>query len=213
MPQVIIIGNSGAARECYWLLQDMCNAAPSLKFYYNFKGFLGWNGHPESLKSMAKYNLGDAADFHVRDELLVVGIGAPHLRKVVYEHYKNLGASFLTLVHPWSEVNVTAQLGEANIFQRGSTVFCDTVIGNANYFNGAVNVSHDVCIGDYNFIGPFSLLLGECSIESCNTLGAQVTVLPLARVGNSNIIAPGSFVYKGCKDNCRLAGNPALRID
>jgi len=33
-----------------------------------------------------------------------------------------------------------------------------------------------------------------------------------AKIGNDNTIAPGAFVYKGCRDNRLLAGNPALDI-
>ena len=43
-------------------------------------------------------------------------------------------------------------------------------------------------------------------------VATQCTLLPKARIGNRNILAPGSFVYKGCRDNCRLAGNPALNL-
>lgn len=213
MPQVIIIGNSGAARECYWLLDDMRRAAPGLKNYYLFKGFLSWQDHQGDLKGLARFLLGDARNYSPSaEELFVIGIGQPDLRKAVFEDFKARGANFLTLVHPWSDISPAAEVGEANIFQRGSTVHCDACIGNANYFNGAINVGHDVEIGDYNFIGPASLLLGECSIGSQNMLGVRCTLLPKARVGNGNILAPGSIVYKGCKDNGRLAGNPALKI-
>ena len=213
MPQVIIVGNSGAARECYWLLQDMIQATPGLRNIYKFRGFLSWKHHVADLKSMSSWLLGDADDYVIHpDDVFVIGMGDPALRKAVFESFKKRGASFLTLIHPWSDINSTAQLGEGNIFQRGSTVYCDSVIGNANYFNGAVNVAHDVQIGDYNFFGPFSLLLGECHIGSGNMLSTQTTILPKARVGDGNLIAPGSFVYKGCKNNCRMAGNPALKV-
>lgn len=213
MPQVIIVGNSGAARECYWLLQDMIQATPGLANIYKFRGFLSWKRHVADLKSMSSWLLGDADDYVIQpDDVFVIGMGDPGLRKAVFESFKERGASFLTLIHPWSNINSTAQLGEGNIFQRGSTVYCDSVVGNANYFNGAVNVAHDVQIGDYNFLGPFSLLLGECRIGSGNTMSTQTTILPKARVGDCNHIAPGSFVYKGCKNNCRMAGNPALKI-
>lgn len=213
MPQVIIIGNSGAARECYWLLDDMVRSAPGLRNYYIFKGFLAWNGYQGDLKKMAHFLLGDARDYSPStDELFVIGIGQPNLRKAVFEDFKERGANFLTLVHPWSDISPVAEVGEANIFQRGSSVHCDVCIGNANYFNGAINVGHDVEIGDYNFIGPASLLLGDCSIGSQNMIGVRSTFLAKSRIGSGNIIAPGSVIYKGCGNNCRLAGNPALKI-
>ena len=214
MPQIVIIGNSGAARECYWLLDDMIRAAPGQRNYYKFKGFLAWNGYQGDLKKLAHFLLGDTREYVLSSEdLFVIGIGQPDLRKVIYEDFKARGAGFLTLAHPWSDISPAAEVGEANIFQRGSTVHCDACIGNANYFNGAINVGHDVEIGDYNFIGPASLLLGESRIGSQNMIGVRSTILPKARIGNGNSIAPGSIVYKGCGDNRRLAGNPALKID
>jgi acetyltransferase-like isoleucine patch superfamily enzyme len=36
--------------------------------------------------------------------------------------------------------------------------------------------------------------------------------LAKAKIGNNNVIAPGAFVYKGCRDGCLMAGNPALDV-
>jgi len=213
MPNVVIIGNGGAARECHDLLQDMMQVAPSLKYYYIFKGFLAWKGYQADLKTLAAYDLGHSDEYSMQSEdMFVIGLGEPALRRAAYEEYKAKKASFLTLIHPWSDISSTAQIGEANIFQRGSTIFCDTSVGNANYFNGASNLAHDVTIGDYNFIGPASLILGGCTVGSENIFGVHTSVLPGAKIGNNNMFAPGSIVYKGCKNSCRMAGNPALKI-
>ena len=213
MPNVVIVGVGGAARECYWILDDMLKAAPGLKNYYLFKGFLNWNKHPQDLKRLASFLLGDGEKYSpCSDDVFVIGIAQPSVRKEIYEFFKAQDAAFMNLVHPWSDIASSAIIGEGNIFQRGSTVYCDTVVGNANYFNGSVNLSHDSCIGDFNFIGPTSLLLGESSIGSLNSFGSNVTVLPKARIGDANIIAPGSVIFKGCRNNCRMAGNPALCI-
>ena len=213
MADIIIIGNSGAARECHALFQEMLCAAPGLQYLYKFKGFLSWQNYSGNLKGHNAQLLGDAETYPIsNNDLFVIGIAAPALRRAVYENLKKRGASFLTLIHPWSEISPEATIGEGNIFQRGSTVYCDSIVGNANYFNGAINLAHDVTIGDYNFIGPASLILGGCTVGNENSIGVHSVLLPKASIGNSNIIAPGSIVYKGCKDNCRLAGNPALDI-
>lgn len=211
MERLWIIGNSGAARECYWLFRDILNASASLESEMEFGGFLGWDGHPPNLKSLADLYHGDIQDFDFdKHDKFVIGLGNPALRQKVYDAMKERGASFYTLIHPWSAVTSTAKIGEANIFQRGSTVFCDVKMGNANYLNGAVNLSHDVTVGDANFFGPFSLILGNCKIGSRNLLGVRSTLLPNARIGDENKIVPGSIVYKGCGNNRMLAGNPAL---
>ena len=213
MPDIVIIGNSGAARECYWLLQEMFEHSSPLREQWHFKGFLCWQGYPSNLKTLQGYNLGDAETYAITpDDYFVIGIGDVTLRKHIYEHFKARGAVFFTLRHPDTDVHPTAQMGEANILQRGCTIFCDCVVGNANYFNGGTNLSHDVVMGDYNFIGPFSIILGQSVVGSCNTFAVHSVVLPKARMGDSNSIAPASILYKGCKNNCRMAGNPALNI-
>lgn len=213
MQRLVIIGNSGAARECYWLFQDMCEADPGLKTRCRFHGFLSWRNHCGDLKNLKDMLLGDAFEHSIEQkEVFAIGIGNPRLREDVYVTMKSRGAAFFTLRHPLADINPEANIGEANIFQRNSTVFCDASLGNANYLNGAVNLSHDATVGDYNFIGPFSLILGNCSAGSRNLLAARTTLLPGARIGDDNIIAPSSVVYKGCRNKCRLAGNPALKI-
>lgn len=213
MPKVLIIGNSGAARECYWILRDVLESAPGLAAYYSFAGFLDWKGYAGDLKELQSLHRG-TADAHVPqpDELFVIGVGKPELRQEIFLNFRARGASFMNLIHPWSSISPTAIVGEGNIFQRGSTVYCNTVIGNGNYFNGAVNLSHDAQIGDFNFLAPYSIVLGGAKIGNCNHLGPHSVVLEHARMGNSNLLSPGSTIYKGCGDRCRMAGNPALKI-
>ena len=211
MNNLVIIGNSGAARECYDILQLMLAASPALKNTHSFKGFLSWQHFAGSPKATPV--LGDADDYTVcENDCFIIGVGNPLLRKAIYQHFCKLKAVFFTLIHPLCEISPSAIFGEANIFQRNSTVFADAQIGNANYFNGAVNVSHDAVVGDFNFLGPFSMVLGDARLGSGNALGVSSILLPKARVGDRNIIAPGSIVFKGCKNGCRLAGNPALNI-
>jgi len=213
MNHIIIIGNSGAARECYWLFQTMLDASPLLASEYDFGGFLSWEQYKGDLKNLQHLFLGDIANHIINQgNLYVIGIGAPRLRKEVYEYCKRKRANFFTLRHPLSDINPSAHIGEANIFQGASTVFCDAQLGNANYLNGAVNLSHDANVGNYNFFGPFSLVLGDSYVGDENMFATRCTVLPHARVGNMNIIAPYSVVYKGCGNGERVAGNPALCI-
>ena len=213
MYKLVIIGNSGAARECYDLFLQMQAASLQLRRTHTFKGFLSWRNHPMKLCMMSSYNMGDASCYTpCEEDCFAIGVGAPQLREEIYLYCQEWKVRFFTLVHPLSEISESAEIGEANIFQRNSTVFANARVGNANYFNGAVNVSHDAFVGDYNFLGPFSLVLGEARLGSSNMLGARCTLLPHAQVGNKNLLAPGSVIYKGCKDYCRMVGNPALNI-
>lgn len=213
MRRLFIIGNSGAARECYWLFEDMLQADSSLRRTHRFGGFLSWRNFPANLKSLEDLLRGEAEEHEIsEDDRFAIGIADPSIRRIVFDSFKARGARFMTLRHPWTDISPTATIGEGNIFQRGSTVFCDVTVGNANYFNGAVNLSHDVAVGNYNFVGPFSLFLGGSRAGEENMIATQCTLLPKACIGNRNILAPGCMIYKGCRNGCRMAGNPALCI-
>ena len=75
-----------------------------------------------------------------------------------------------------------------------------------------------------------AIVSSEISKESeytLNSLGIELVKIPksnklydaikshpdirLCHIGDNNIIAPLSAVYKGCKNNCYMSGNPALK--
>ena len=85
-------------------------------------------------------------------------------------------------------------------------------MGNCNVFNLQIVVGHDVKIGDFNFFGPSSQILGNVTIGNSNSFGANSICLPHSKIGNNNKITPLSAIYKGCKDNCYMMGNPARKI-
>ena len=206
---VVIIGNSGAARECWWLLRDVMEADAGVAF----KGFLAFEGHEGDLKELSPYALGPDESYSVQPkDVFVIAIVKPELRMKAYLKWKARGADFFTLIHPSANINENTVMGEANIFTRDCYVSCNVTVGNANFFNGQVAVGHDCSIGDANFFGPFSLLLSNNRVGSRNAFGARSVLLPGARVGNDNALAAGAYLYKGCRDNRVMAGNPALDI-
>lgn len=213
MSKVFIVGNSGAARECYWILRDLQASSPGLDRFYEFSGFISWKGYHGDLKELASYFLGSLEDHHIsQDELYVMGVGEPRLRQDIFVYLQERGANLINLVHPWTAICPSVKMGVGNVFQRGCTVYANAVIGNGNYINGAANLSHDARIGDFNFLAPYSIVLGGASMGNMNHLGPHSVILEHARMGNNNSLAPGSTLYKGCGNNLRLSGNPALKV-
>lgn len=209
MQQVVIIGNSGAARECYWLLREVMQARSDLAF----RGFLSFGGFAGNLRDLSSLALGDDDGYNPsEDDVFVIGIGQPALREKAFCKWKGRGALFLTLVHPSVHLAENTVLGEGNILASGTYVSCDTILGNANYFNGRAVVGHDACIGNYNFFGTYFQALGEARIGDGNSFGVNSVVMPGAKIGHNNTIAPGAYIYKGCGNNCLMAGNPALNV-
>ena len=206
---IVIVGNSGFARECHIMLRQMMLADPAL----DFRGFLSFEDYEADLKDLAPLFLGNDDDYaFTPEEPVVIGIGDPDLRKKAHEKLMARGCSFFTLVHPTSYIDASASLGEGNIFGSRCHVTSNCAIGNANVFNGLVHIGHDAVIGDYNFVAPNVQILGDVRMGDLNTIGATCVLLPHCRIGCGNILAPLSAMYKGCGDFTYMSGNPAIRM-
>jgi acetyltransferase-like isoleucine patch superfamily enzyme len=211
MHNLIIIGNSHAGRECYHIFKDMLEHDADLRKSVRFKGFLSHDGYAGNLGELAPLLLGDDTTYPMEgDDCFAIGIADTGLRRVAYDNFQAKNAAFFTLLSPFAQVSRDIRWGSANIIGHGCAFSCDITIGDANYFNSAVILGHDVRIGNNNFFGPRSTILGSARIGDENSFGAHSVVLERARIGNGNSIAPASVIYKGCGNNRKLAGNPAL---
>ncbi len=207
--RIVIVGNSGFARECYIMLRHIMGADPGI----SFRGFLSFEGYEADLKELAPYFLGIDDDYaFAGDEYAVIAIGKPELRKRAFEKLTARDVALFTLIHPHSYVDPSTQIGVGSIIGYNTYVSCNCTIGNGNVLNGLIHIGHDSSMRDFNFVAPGVQILGCVSIGSQNSIGATSVILPHAKIGNNNIIAPLSSIYKGCKSNCYMAGNPAVKI-
>lgn len=208
MKKVFIVGGDGFARECHSNLNVMKRDDPSIEF----GGFLGHGGygHTVNYKHLQEFYLGEESDHTFKDdEYVIIGAGYPDLRRKIYNDLKKRNVRFFNLILGKYGSSVT--FGEANI-SLYTSLTVNTKIGNGNVFNGAVIVGHDTEIGDFNFFGPRSSVLGTVKIGNDNIIGTNAVILPHAKIGNNNKVAPLSAVYKGCRHNCYMLGNPALKV-
>ena len=210
MKKIYIVGGNGFARECYHNIIKMNQYNKEIKFV----GFLGHGGYGSSVdyKDLQSYYLGEVSNhIFLEDEFVVIGAGYPNLRIKIYNELKKRNIKFINLLVDDSIPN-NVHIGEANVFAPKFKVSCNITIGNCNVFNSDVIVGHDCNIGDCNFFGPRSQILGTVTVGNGNSIGAGAILLPHCKIGNNNTISPLSAVYKGCKDNCYLHGNPALKV-
>lgn len=210
MKKVFIVGGNGFARECYYNLMLMQENDKNIQF----GGFLGHGGygHTVDYKDLQPYYIGEVKDYTFKkDEYAVIGAGYPELREKIYKELKARGINFFT-IYTGKPLKQSVILGEANIIAPPLYCSCNIKIGDGNVFNGEVGLGHDVNIGNFNFFGPRSNILGETHVGNNNTIGASAILLPHSKIGNNNHISPISAVYKGCKNNCYMHGNPAIKI-
>jgi len=206
---IIILGNSGSARECYMNLKAVMKVQENIKF----KGFLSFEGYEGDLGKLSHYFLGVDDDYNYQEnDYVIIGLGNPILRKKAFYKLKEKNVKLYNLIHPKAHIDETCEVGEGNVITPDCYFSCDVKIGNGNYFNGFTNSGHDVKIGDFNFIGPHVHFLGDAFVGDLNSIGTMSVLLPNSKIGNGNKIAPLSAIYKGCKNNCYLQGNPAIKI-
>lgn len=206
--RIAIIGTNSLARECYWTLKATMENDSSI----NFQGFLSFEGFVGDLKELAHLHIGSDDDYSpTPGDRLVIGIANPKIRLRLYDKWKKRKASFFNIIHPETIVNGPVDFGEGNILKGYSAVSCNTHLGEGNLYNGVV-IAHDVTIGRSNMFGVGVKLLGGVKVGSCNSFGVDSVALPGARIGDNNTIAPGAVIYKGCRNNCVMAGNPALPL-
>ena len=144
-------------------------------------------------------------------EYCVIGVGRPDIRKKIFDDLKAMGAKFYTLIAYDCLIGETVKFGEANIIF-SSSFTSEITAGDGNLFNGEVIVGHDCKIGNFNFFAPRTNILGNVKIGDGNTIGTGSVLLPNCKIGDNNKIAPLSAVYRGCKNDCHMLGNPAMKI-
>ncbi len=209
---IIIIGNSGAALECYACILEIL-AISSFHSLFTFKGFLSHKGYKGNLGEFSSYALGSDEDYILqKDDIFVLGIGDNTIRNTAYANMKARNGEFLNLISPLVYIGQNVVLGEGNVLLKCCNISNNTIIGNANYLNGSVVIGHDVNIGDANFFATHSAMYGSAKLGSYNRLAPKAMLLEKSKLGNNNTIAPAAVVYKGCKDNALMAGNPAVKI-
>ena len=211
MKKIYIVGGNGFARECCQQIQFISYENPNIKF----GGFLGHNGYKVDFGNLSKYFVSDLSEFEFGDDdYAVIGAGMPDLRKKIYYDIKaKNNAKFYTLAPPpYCYISELVEVGEGNVFVPPCCPSPQVKIGNGNVFNGDVIIGHDAEIGDFNFFGGKTQILGNVKIGSSNTVGVASVFLPKSKIGNNNKIAPISAIYKGCKNNCYMQGNPALKV-
>jgi len=124
----------------------------------------------------------------------VGGIGSIHPRLAVYQKLEQAGFLCVTVAHPLSFIEASAEL------EQGCQVFCHAYIGSETHvgFGSIINtgaiISHDCVLGKFVNISPGAILAGSVTVEERALVGMGVTInLGVrigagARIGNSAVV-------------------------
>jgi len=139
--------------------------------------------------------------------VLAIGSNATRLAKA-----RTAGCQFAALVHPFTFVDSSAQIGPGSVVFAGAVVQPDSVLGRHVIINTAASVDHDCFIGDGCHIAPGARLAGSVVLEEGVLIGAGAALVPSIRVGASATVGAGACVIRDVAAATTVVGVPARVI-
>lgn len=209
MRKLAIAGAGGFSKEVYLTVNDINKIAPR----WEFIGFFDDNVRKGRFFLNFEV-LGTINDLNQIDETTDVMIAAGKSYNIV-SIVKKLSSdklAFPNLMHPSCQFLHFDSLiiGIGNIFQPYCSLSADNKIGNYNVFNAGARIGHDTTIGNYNTFATSTLISGGVEIGNQNDFGMNSGILQYKKVGDGNVIAPMSVLFKSVKDSGHYMGVPAL---
>lgn len=140
---------------------------------------------------------------------IIIGMGEPAYKDIVWKKVKEAGYSLATVIHPDAEVVPSAKLGEGVVVRKGSLVSSDSSVGNNVIIQSYVIVGHDVIIGDHCQISSFTDIAGHCQVGNRVFIGLNSCIKEETIIKDDAVISMGAVVMKNVGAADIVMGNPA----
>lgn len=201
-----IVGAGGFGREVYAWLMDL----PKDSRDWELRGFLDDNlsaldGFSYPIKVVSTVS----AYAPKETDLFVCGIGAVGVKHSVCVPMIEVGAEFMTLVHPSAIVGPNVSLGDGVVICPRVTLTCDIEIGSMTMVNCHSTVGHDAKVGAWSTISAQCDLTGGVVVGESVFMGSRASIIPGKKVGSAATVGAGSVVIRSIPDGAKVFGNPA----
>lgn len=208
--RLLILGSGGCGRECLQWARDINERENR----WDFIGFLDIQKEfPKNVNCSAPIvATEDEYKIQTEDEF-VCAIGNSKLREKVMDKMLSRGAEFINLIHPTAVLADSATLGMGVILYPYSIVSDNAVIQDGCIINMHSTVAHDVRMGKYCTISAHCDITGECKVGDYVFMGTSSHMVPTTKVGDNAFICAGSTVMTRVKNDAKVMGNPARKID
>lgn len=209
MKNLHIVGAGGFGRELYWWLTQ----SPDHGKAWRIAGFLDDNS--DALKGFAHPVgvVGSILNYKpAKDDLLVMAVSQPKVKRPVTESLLSLGAEFLTFVHPSVVIGGNVKLGRGTVVCPGAILTADIVIGEFTTINVNATIGHDARVGDFCLISPHCDITGFVQVGNDVFMGTHAHIIPKIKVGHNVTLGAGTTVISNVDDGSTIVGNPGARI-
>lgn len=213
LKDLIIVGAGGFGRELLQWVKDINYRIENTDEKWNILGFI--DDDPNALEGYAcDYGvIGRIRDWIPKEgQRYAMAIANPSIKEQVANMLKTRGAVFARIVHPTASISDYADVGEGLVMYPNSLISVNTKIGDFVTLLSS-SVGHDAEIGDYCTISSYCDITGGVKLEERVFLGSHAAIVPRRRIKKDAYVAAGSVVVSNVKDNARVMGNPAVRMD
>ena len=138
-----------------------------------------------------------------------VAVGDNLIRKKIMKTIKELGGELASIVHPFSSVSKSAEIGEGTVIMAGAVVQANAKIGSGVIINTCSSVDHDCVIGNWSHVAVGAHLAGAVKTGESVLLGAGCVVINNISVTDHCIVGAGTAVICEIKTAGTYVGVPA----
>lgn len=192
MKKITIIGSGGLGREVLGIIQSINRKEKTWKFI----GFYDDNLSSELVNGYPIIDEIEALN-SVKEELcIVIAIGNPKIKELIFNKINNSKISFPTLIHPSviTYSDETLSFGEGIVIGANSVLTVNINLGNHVYINTASIISHDVSIGDFSMVMPTVSISAGAKIGERVYLGNGVKIDQPILIDSDTKVSSGSIL-------------------
>jgi sugar O-acyltransferase (sialic acid O-acetyltransferase NeuD family) len=157
--------------------------------------------------------LGDRQWLHGQRIAVALGLGAPSVRRRVWESLRDHpGLSLPPLVHPSAYVGLGCVLGDGTVVAAGATLTADVHVGRFGIINAGATVSHNSRLGDFATVAPGVHLAGNVLVDEGADIGIGASVIQGVVIGAWSVVGAGTVVLGDVAADSTVVGVPAKVI-
>jgi sugar O-acyltransferase (sialic acid O-acetyltransferase NeuD family) len=209
MKRLLIVGAGGFGREMFnWVRQH-----PDHGLLWTVGGFLDDNKDALVGYSYTPGIVGSIKGYQpAKDDILVLGLALPKVKKAVVEPLLAAGAEFLTFVHPTVVLGANVSIGKGGVVCPNAVITSDIQIGDFVTINCLSTVGHDAWLGDYVTLSAHCDVTGFCRVDEGAFFGSHACMIPRTKVGAWATVGAGSIVIINVPPSVTVIGSPARRL-
>jgi sugar O-acyltransferase (sialic acid O-acetyltransferase NeuD family) len=206
MMDVVFVGGGGHAS----VLLDLARADPALRVV----GYVAPEEGVLSAAGVERLGDDDCAEDLIRRGITRAVLGVAGMRdnvhrQAVFERWRALGFTFVSLRHLSAVVSPRCRCGEGLQVMPGAVINAGTSLGTNVIVNTRAVIEHDCVLQDHVHMAPGAVACGGVAIGAGSLVGAGSVIVPSVVVGAGAIIAAGSVVVRDVAAKEVVGGVPA----